>query len=64
LWSALTAPRNSPASGYNRIDFIELLADSGANMRAKDHSGKNAQDIAEFYGHEAACKFLASHGAK
>ena len=51
-------------SVWNRVDLIELLASHGADMRKVDAQGKNARDIAEFYGQEAVLKYLASHSFK
>ena len=51
------------ASGYNRVDVVELLLSLGANVHAKDKGGLVPLHNACSYGHLEVVELLIKHGA-
>jgi ankyrin repeat protein len=51
------------ASAWNRLEIAKRLVSFGANINAKDSSGRTALYFAVMYGHLAVARFLIKQGA-
>jgi len=51
------------ASAWNRLEIAKRLVSVGANVNAKDSSGRTALYFAVMYGHLAMARFLIKQGA-